>query len=169
MPGFLSASVSGQVRIVFPRLWESLLHTSRLLGLRGRGWPQRPRKSWLLQVDANATSPTWERACEMWMEGPGRQAGAPESGRASPPGTGVGSPPEAAAAGLPTRAYLLIRGHGLVRAVGSTGKVARHFGVCGFALGGLVVTGRLSGKVALFPRGCGVGGQQGQQGAAGGS
>lgn len=93
MPGFLSASVSGQVRIVLPRLWESLLHTSRLLGLRGRGWPQRPRKSWLLQVDANATSPTWERACEMWMEGPGRQAGAPESGRASPPGTGVGSPP----------------------------------------------------------------------------
>lgn len=103
-----------------------------------------------------------------WRDQAGRRGRRSRAGRLLP-APGWAAPPEAAAAGLPTRAYLLIRGHGLVRAVGSTGKVARHFGVCGFALGGLVVTGRLSGKVALFPRGCGVGGQQGQQGAAGGS
>lgn len=67
----------------------------------------------------------------------------------------------------PQSTYLLVRWHGLVRAVRGAGKVAGHFRVCGFTLGGLAVTGRFSGKVTLFSRGCCVSGQQGQQGAAG--
>lgn len=62
--------------------------------------------------------------------------------------------------------YLLVRRRGLVSTVCSAGQVADRFGVCGFALGGLV--SGLPGKVALFPRGR-VRGQQRQQGAAGGS
>ena len=74
---------------------------------------------------------------------------------------------EAGQGGLLGAVYLLISRHGLVRAVGSAGKVARHFGVCRFTLGGLLT--RLSGKVALFPRGGCVSTEQRQEGAAGSS
>ena len=87
------------------------------------------------------------------------------------PGKAPGSagPLEVGQRGLLGAAYLLISRHGLVRAVGGAGKVARHFGVCCFTLRGLVVTRGLSGKVTLFPRGGRVSAEQWQQGAAGSS
>ena len=87
------------------------------------------------------------------------------------PGKAPGSagPPEAEQGGFLGAAYLLISWHGLVRAVSGAGKVARHFGVCCFTFGGLVVTRRLPGKVTLFPRGGCVSAEQRQQGAAGSS
>lgn len=62
--------------------------------------------------------------------------------------------------------YLLVWRRGLVSAVRGAGQVADRFGVCGFALGGLV--SGLPGEVALFPRGR-MRSEQRQQGAAGGS
>lgn len=70
---------------------------------------------------------------------------------------------------LARRPILLVRRHGLVRAVHGAGMVARHFGVCCFTLRRLVVVGWFSGKVTLFSRGCCMSVQQWQQVAAGSS
>lgn len=139
-----------------------------------RWWPQGHQKRWLTEgVTTNAKAyegyfvPLWN--VDGWTS---RQMEASEvrqvvsSWHLAP---GAAGPREAVQGGLPTGAYLLISWHSLVRAVGSTGKVARHFWVCCFTLRGFVVIGWFSGKVTLFSRGCCVGIQQGQQGAAGSS
>lgn len=69
---------------------------------------------------------------------------------------------------LAGRPILLVSWCRLVRGLGRAGETASHFWVCCFALGGLVVIGRFSGKVALFSRGHWVCIQQRQQGGAGG-
>lgn len=95
----MSNSVSGQVRNRVPTSVGVPSAHQPVTGAAGgggglRGTGRAGSYRWTLMPERRqATSPTWERACEMWMEGPGRWAGAPKSGRASPPGTGVGRPP----------------------------------------------------------------------------